>query len=118
MTDASTASGPHSLAVPSEYRFVYWDTEGDYRYYIVKRGHSPCREKWAVQDGGFTSWDGNWWDENLRGADAFRWELGEALDLADTLAREMNAAIVHQMEKRFPGQFKGSRHDLSAQENG
>lgn len=106
----------HDMGHASEYRFVYWDTESEYRYYIVKRGHSPFRDMWAVQDGGFVSWDGTQWDENLRGGDAFRWELGEALRLAEALAREMNMVLIHQMEKRFPGEFKGSRFDLSAQE--
>lgn len=102
------------LAQVSEFRFVYWDAEVEYRYYLVKRGHSPYRNKWAVQDGGFTSWDGIRWDPNLRGADAFRWELHEALALADKLAREMNMVIVHRMEKQFPGEFKGSRLDMAA----
>ena len=96
----------------SEFRFVYWDADA-YLYYVVKRGHNSYRHKWAVQDGGFISWDGSRWDENLRGTDAYRWDLHEALNVAEKLAREMNMVLIHQLEKRFPGEFKGSRHDMT-----
>ncbi len=102
------------IGVVSEHRFVYWDNRGEYRYYIAKRGHSPHRDKWAVQDGGFTSWDGVRWDENLRGADAFRYDEDEALRIAERLALEMNQVLVHIMEKRFPGEFRGGPADLGA----
>lgn len=100
----------------SEFRFVYWDTGLEYEYYTVKRGHGRCRGGWAVQNGGFTSWDGVRWDENLRGLDAFRYGLSEALAVADQLAREMNLVMIHQMEKKFPGQFRGGPFDMAAQE--
>ena len=96
----------------SEFRFVYWDADA-YLYYVVKRGHNSYRHKWAVQDGGFISWDGTRWDENLRGTDAYRWDLHEALNVAEKLAREMNMVLVHRLEKRSPGEFKGSRHDMA-----
>lgn len=105
-----------ALAHASEFRFVYWDTPSEYRFYTVRRGHGSLRQRWAVWDGGAYTWNGTRWCTDLYGEDAYRWDLDAALGIADLLAREMNLVIVHQMEKKFPGRFKGGAYDMAAQE--
>jgi hypothetical protein len=101
-------------AYASEFRFVYWSTDRDYRCYTVRRGHGRLDGRWAIWDGGAYTWDGTQWTTGLYGENAYRWDLDEALRLGDLLAREMNAVVIHRQEKRFPGQFKGGPYDMAA----
>ena len=103
------------LAYVSEFRFVYWDTPAEYKCYTARRGHGSLRERWAVWDGGAYTWDGTQWVTNLYGEEAYRWEQQEALRIGELLADEMNIVVIHQMEKRFPGKFKGGPYDMAAQ---
>lgn len=111
-----TAAG--QLALASEFRFVYWDTPAEYKSYTVRRGQGSLDKGWAVWDGSAYTWDGMQWCTSLYGEDAYRWELEEALRIARKLQLEMNAVLIHQMEKRFPGEFKGGPYDMAAQEGG
>jgi hypothetical protein len=108
-----TAQG--QLALASEFRFDYWHTDMEHRYYTVRRGMKRNDCRWAVCDGGEMGsyWDGQDWNENLRGPDAYRYELEEALLVARRLAFEENQRVVAIMEARIGG-VVGGPYDMAA----
>lgn len=99
----------------SEFRFDYWRTENEHRFFTVKQGVGKYVGRWAVLDG-LHVWNGEFWDPNARGWDMYRYERNEALDAAVKLAFEKNQEVVGQMERRYPGKFRGSRYDKAVQE--
>lgn len=113
MNDLKTAKG--QLAIASEFRFDYWRTGHQHKFYTVARGRRGYDHKWAILDGGEfgVSWDGADWG-HWRGADMYCYELEEALPIARQLAFEENQRIIELMERDFPGQFRGGECDLSA----
>lgn len=107
-----TAHG--QLAVASEFRFDYWHTrEGEHRYYTVSRGVGKLEHRWAICNGGplGEKWDGESWQQSIYKADAYRYELEEALVTARQLAFYENQRLVSITESRMPGQIKGSYLD-------
>jgi hypothetical protein len=105
-----TAAG--QLAYVSEFRFDYWHTESEHRYYTVCRGVKQHDGRWGINEGGVMGvyWDGEKWD-HVRGPDAYRYDLEEALPIARRLAFEENQHVIEIMENRFPGEFRGRRYD-------
>lgn len=112
MEDLTTGHG--QLWVPSEYRFVYWPPETRYYTAVLGKGHADGL--WAVCDTDRfgACWTGEKWSFDCRGLDAFRYDLEGALDVAKQLAIEKNQHIIEIMEKKFPGEFRGGKHDLAA----
>jgi hypothetical protein len=108
-----TAQG--QLALASEFRLDYWHTHAEHRYYAVRRGRGRNDGRWAVCDGGEFGayWDGTDWNAGLRGPDAYRFELEEALVIAKRLAFEENQHVIAIMEARFGG-FAGGPYDMAA----
>lgn len=110
-----TAQGQLSLA--SEFRFDVWHTEHEHEYITVKKGRRKLEEKWAISAGESEHghfWDGDHWNFEIRGADAYVWELEPALVLARKLAFDMNQGVVDRQERRFPGEFRGGPYDQAA----
>lgn len=107
-----TAAG--QLAVASEFRFDYWHTEIEHHFYTVRRGMKRYDGRWGINEGGSMGvyWDGEKWGP-VRGPDAYRYELEEALPIARELAFEENQRVIGIMEGRFPGEFRGTRFDLA-----
>jgi hypothetical protein len=108
-----TAAG--QLAHVSEFRFDYWHTDVEHRYYTVRRGVNRYDGRWGVNEGGVMGvyWDGEGW-AHVRGSGAYRYELEEALPIAQRLAFEENQHVIMVMENRFPGEFRGGPYDMSA----
>lgn len=106
-----TAAG--QLAVASEFRFDYWHTQSEHKFYTVRRGVKGYEAGWAISDGGASGpfWDGAGWNDDIRGEDAYRYELEDALLIARRLAFAENQHIIGIMENQFPGQFRGTRID-------
>jgi hypothetical protein len=106
-----TATG--QLAYASEFRFDYWRTEAEHRYFTVRKGRRSNDGRWAICDGGEFGayWDGKDWNTELRGPDAYRYDLEEALPVAKRLAFEENQRWVAIMEARFGG-FRGGPYDM------
>lgn len=107
-----TAHG--QLAIASEFRFDYWKTEDEHRYYVVKRGKRDFSDRWGILDNHEfgVAWNDKEWGP-WRGADMYRYEdLEEALARARALTLEANQVIIEIMEGSFPGQFRGGPHDL------
>lgn len=116
MEALKTAQG--QLAIASEFRFVYWTGSSDYAYYVVKRGRRYLENRWGVLDSSEygVAWNGTEWGA-WRGADMFCYvDLEEALVTARTLAFEENQRIIDDVEREFPGQFRGGQHDLAGKE--
>lgn len=113
MADVLTAAG--QLHYASEFRFDFWRTEAEHRYYSVRRGRKHNDGMWAVCDGGEAGayWDGKEWNGSLRGPDAYRYELEDALKIAKRLAYEENQRWVGIMEARLPGEIRGSSIDMA-----
>lgn len=114
MEDVLTAAG--QLAIATEFRFDVWRRGHEHRYLTVKRGHGKIPNGWAIADGESAYgrfWDGELWSCECRGADAYRWELEEALVLAKDLAFGANQEMVDMMEGRFPGEFRGGPLDFA-----
>ncbi len=112
-----TAQG--QLALASEFRFDYWHTKAEHDFYTVKRGRKGLDGRWCVLSGVELSgciwwyWDGEKWNAEVRGKDAYRFDLEEALLIARRLAFEENQRIVETMERRFPGEFRGGPVDMA-----
>lgn len=111
-----TAQG--QLALASEFRFDYWHTDAEHRFYVVKRGRKHLDGMWCILDGvelagSWAYWDGVCWNAEVRGKDAYRFGLEEALVTAKRLAFEENQDVIGIMEKRFGG-FRGGSYDLAA----
>jgi len=110
-----TSAGQLGLA--SEFRFDYWRTDIEHRYFLVKRGRRAFDQNWVIIDGevsGMPSfWDGADWRTDLLGPDAYRWELEPALVVTKELAFEENQRMIAVMESRFGG-YRGGKHDLAA----
>lgn len=99
----------------SEYRFVYWHTDTDRpSYYTVRRDWENRSDRWGIFEGDVLVWTGKDWEEMSPVPAAFMWELPEALEIAQKLAREENALLINVMDKRYPGQFKGGPWDMSS----
>lgn len=102
----------------SEYRLMYWGIEGDERLHIhVRRGSMELSDRWAVYNGPYI-WNGTEFSMDPRRADAYRYERDEALEIAERLALEENAKNINQMERLFPGEWRGGPYDLSTGEKG
>lgn len=114
MEDVLTAAG--QLAVASEFRLVYWHTKSEYLYLTVRRGRRAYEKLWAVCDTDEHGhcWTGEDWSFHCRGADAFKFELEEALRIAKELALAKNQYTIDIMESRFPGDYRGGPFDLAA----
>lgn len=112
-----TAAG--QLAHASEYRFDYWRTRDEHRFYAVRKGWRKAAAGWAIIDGPAEAglfgpfWDGREWNHEIRGLDAYRFQLEPALLVAQHLAFEENQRMIDVMERRFPGNFRGSPFDFS-----
>lgn len=107
-----TAAG--QLAVASEFRFDFWRTEADHRYYTVRKGRRHNDGMWAICDGGEFGayWDGTEWNDSIRGPDAYRYaELEVALVVARDLAFIENQRWVAIMEAKYPGEIRGGPYD-------
>lgn len=117
MEELKTAHG--QLAIASEYRFVYWGASYSYAFYTVARGRRHLEGRWGILDGGEfgTAWNGSEWVSGSSQEKFPYTDLEEALVTARRLAVEENQRIVEAMERRFPGQFRGSEFDLAAKEN-
>jgi hypothetical protein len=104
------------LLYSSEFRFNYWRTESEHRFYTVRMGVKRNDGRWGINDGGAfgACWDGKDWGDELRGPDAYRYDLDEALVITKRLAFEENQRIVAIMEARFPGQFRGGPYDMAS----
>lgn len=116
MVDVLTAAG--QLALATEFRFDVWCAEHEHRYITVKRGHGKIPDKWAIADGESAFgrfWDGELWNFGCMGADAYQWDLEEALVIAKDLAISGNREMVEMMERRFPGQYRGGPLDFAAE---
>jgi len=112
--DILTCAGQLELA--SEFRFDYWHTDNEHRFYTVSRGVRKYSTLWGVCEGGST---GAFWvpEEGwgyARGYDAYRFELEDALKIAKRLAFEENQKIIGVMEGKFPGEFRGGPYDQAA----
>lgn len=111
-----TAAG--QLAHASEFRFDVWRTrEGEHRFIVVRRGTSHHEDRWAVHDG-HAFWDGEAWNDELRGPSVYRYELDEALLTAKRLAYEQNQHWVSVFEAKYPGEVRGSHLDMSTRKEG
>lgn len=110
-------TGAGQLALASEFRFDYWKTGIEHRYYLVKRGRMNNDGKWAITDGEAAFrpfyWDGADWSDELLGPDAFRWDLEQALVIAKGLAFEENQRMIAVMEAKIGG-YRGGKYDLAA----
>jgi hypothetical protein len=108
-----TAAG--QLAHASEFRFDYWHTEAEHRFFLVKKGWKRYDGRWCITDGNGMSdyWDGEDWSSGLRGPDAYRYSLEEALVIAKRLAFEENQRIVAIMENSVGG-IRGGSYDHAA----
>jgi hypothetical protein len=111
-----TAAG--QLARMSEFRFDVWHSEDEHQYITVKRGRGRIPSgKWAIAAGESASgrfWNGEVWSFEIRGLDAYIWDLEEALVTAQRLAFKANQLKVDIMERRFPGEFRGGPYDHAA----
>lgn len=111
-----TAAG--QLAHASEFRFDYWRTrEGEHRYFTVRKGTGRNDGKWGVSNG-HAFWDGNEWDDSLRGPSAYRYDLDDALLVAKQIAFEENQRIVDLLEAQYPGKIRGSYLDMTSRGKG
>jgi hypothetical protein len=111
-----TAAG--QLAHASEFRFDYWRLEsGEHRFFTVRKGFGHNDGRWAICNsvGGIAYWDGQEWDNCLRGPSAYRYDLDDALLVARDLAFEENQRWVAIFEAKRPGEFRGSSLDMAAQ---
>lgn len=109
-----TAAG--QLARSSEFRFDILHTEYQHDYITVKRGHGRYSDQWAIAAGESEYgrfWTGSSWSFNVRGADAYFWDLETALTTAKDLALVANREIIGILERKFPGEFRGGPHDMS-----
>lgn len=118
MEEVEVLTGRGQLALASEFRFDYWHTDAEHRYYTVKRGRGRLDGKWCILDGVeldmciWAYWDGTCWNPEIRGEDAYRYELEEALVITKKLAFEENQRVIDVMERRF-GEFRGGRYDMA-----
>jgi hypothetical protein len=113
-----TAAG--QLAHASEFRFDYWHTKAEHSFYTVRRGTHDYVDRWAICIGnGFAGhWDGTEWSDALRGPDAYKYELDEALVIAKRLAYEENQRWVAIFEAQRPGTIRGGPYDMATQKDG
>lgn len=113
MEDILTAHG--QLALASEFRFDYWHTEAEHRYFTVRRGRNRNDGKWAICDGGESSayWNGTEFSFELRGPEAYRYALEVALVIAKRLAFEENQRTVEILENAVGG-IRGGPYDMAA----
>jgi hypothetical protein len=75
----------------SEYRFDVLKTDAEHNYITVKQGHGKLTGKWAIAAGEsvfgrFFDASTDCWSFEIRGADAYVWELEPALLKAQELA--------------------------------
>jgi hypothetical protein len=104
------------LAKVSEHRLVYWQTDVEKsRFLRVSRDRDDRSDRWAVFDGEH-AWNGEVFAYTWVRPESYQWGEAEALEIAEGLARAMNAEIIAVMERRFPGQFLGGPFDLAAKE--
>lgn len=114
MAELLTAAGQLELA--SEFRFDFWHTEYEHRFFAVRKGWGHAGNGWAITKGSVSGpfWDGDGWNDTVRGRDAYRYELEEALMIARHLAFEENQRMIAVMERLLPGEFKGGPCDQAA----
>lgn len=101
MEDILTAHG--QLAICSEFRFDIRREDRWHEYITVKRGRGPLSDRWAIagneaEYGRF--FDGDYWSFELRGADAYFWELEPALVKAKELCEGAQREIEEILERR------------------
>lgn len=110
-----TAAG--QLALASEFRFDYWNTQSEHLFFLVKKGRKRHDGKWCIThgDGMSAYWDGTGWNDAIRGEDAYRYELEDALVIAKRLAFEENQRIVDIMEGKVGG-IRNGPYDLAGKE--
>jgi hypothetical protein len=108
-----TAEG--QLALASEFRFDYWHTDRKHYSYTVRRGRGANDSRWAICDGGEFGvyWNGSDWCDPPLGPDAYRYELEEALVIAQRLAFEENQRWIALFEERVGG-TRGGPYDMAA----
>jgi len=105
----------------SEFRFDVFRSEDEHEYITVKQGQVKFTGRWAIAAGEShfgRFWTGEGWSFSARGADAYRWDLEDALCLAQRLAFEANQHKIDIMERRFPGEFRGGPYDMAARRDG
>lgn len=109
-----TAGG--QLGRASEFRFDYWRTDTEHACYLVKRGKLHSDGRWCITSGESMSafWDGQDWNDEIRGPDAYKYDMEEAMLIARRLAFEENQRIIEYMEDRFPGMYRGKAVDQAA----
>lgn len=116
MNPEEQAAAVAALDLVSEFRFVYWHTDVEKpSSYKVRRDWENRSDRWGIFEGDVLVWTGESWEPLGAVPDAFRWELPEALKVAQELAREENAYRIAIMEQKFPGQFKGGPWDMSSE---
>lgn len=103
MGELLTAGG--QLALASEFRFDVLHTEHEHNYVTVKRGRGRLSDKWAIaasesEYGRFFNPVTGCWSFDIRGADAYVWELEPALLKARELAAAAHQEITGIMERR------------------
>lgn len=103
------------LAQVSEFRLVYWNSGHEkIRYLKVSRDWDDRSGRWAIFDGE-SGWDGVSFRDTWTHPESYRWELNEALALAESLALSLNQEMIGVMELRYPGEFRGTKTDLRSQ---
>lgn len=113
MNPEEQAAAIEHLDRASEFRFVYWSGDRKALSYKVRRDADHRSDKWGIFEGDWDVWDGGGWTDLGPKPEAFLWELGEALKIAERLAYSENQRIVGEMERRFPGDFKGGEFDFA-----
>lgn len=100
-------TGAGQLAHASEFRFdIRRDDEHSAHDYItVKRGRGRLSDKWAIaagesEFGRFFNTATDCWSFEIRGADAYCWELEPALLKARELAASAQREVEEIMERR------------------
>lgn len=116
MAGILTAGG--QLERCSEYRFDVFCTDYEHLYVTVKQGRRQYVGRWAIaagesSDSRFFDKVEEVWSFEIRGADAYCWDLEPALLKAQELAFTANQEYIDILEDKFPGEFRGGPYDMT-----